>query len=228
MTNQFHRARRPKTKLRLSIAGQPGSGKTYGALQLAFGLGGRVALLDTEYGSGALYAQMGDYDICSLQMPLSPKKYLEAVLEAEASGYNVLIIDSLRHVGPEPGPVLEALMQSRCHIIVTMREPIDVSDICLEEMEYAFTAVLDIDRQHIAGACIDRTGLFDEQSLKLTPAVGRLLLTWLEAGGEESAEGSAKQPARQQTEPAAAGSGREETSTNTLTKAAPTGKKRLF
>ncbi len=63
MAIQFHRAQRKKARLRLAIAGPAGSGKTYSALLIAFGLGGRTAMIDTERGSGELYAHLGDYDV---------------------------------------------------------------------------------------------------------------------------------------------------------------------
>ena len=44
----FRKAERRKAKLRLAITGPAGSGKTYGALQIAQGLGGRIAMIDTE------------------------------------------------------------------------------------------------------------------------------------------------------------------------------------
>jgi Ni2+-binding GTPase involved in maturation of urease and hydrogenase len=47
----FHKAERKKAKLRLAISGPAGSGKTYSALQVAFGIGGRVAMIDTERGA---------------------------------------------------------------------------------------------------------------------------------------------------------------------------------
>jgi len=185
MTIEFHRAQRPKTKLRLAISGPTGSGKTCGALNLAFGLGGRVALIDTE-GAGALYAQTGDYDICALPGPLNPPKYLEALRAAEAAGYNVVIIDSLRHFWPDAGPVLAALLQSRCHLIVTLRNPYEMEPLWQDELNCGCTAVLDLDGQHTAGPIKDLTGLLAGQKLKLTPALGRQLRAWLETGAEES------------------------------------------
>ena len=58
----YRKAERRKAKLRLAITGPAGSGKTYSALLVAFGIGGKIALLDTENGSGDLYS--------SLKMPL--------------------------------------------------------------------------------------------------------------------------------------------------------------
>ncbi|MBR1437567.1 MAG: AAA family ATPase, partial [Synergistaceae bacterium] len=62
----FRKAERKQAKLRLAITGTAGSGKTYGALQLAQGLSGKIAMIDTENGSGDLYSDMCDYDIASM------------------------------------------------------------------------------------------------------------------------------------------------------------------
>ena len=51
----YHNTERWRAKLRLAITGPVGSGKIYGALLVAFGFGGKIALLDTENGSGDLY-----------------------------------------------------------------------------------------------------------------------------------------------------------------------------
>ena len=83
---RFHKAERKKSKLRLAIAGPAGSGKTYSALLVAFGIGGRVAMIDTERGSGELYAHLGDYDVCPITSPFVPEKYIEAIRAAEDAG----------------------------------------------------------------------------------------------------------------------------------------------
>ncbi|MBM7855876.1 hypothetical protein JOC37_002297 [Desulfohalotomaculum tongense] len=107
MAIQFHRAQRKKARLRLAIAGPAGSGKTYSALLIAFGLGGRTAMIDTERGSGELYVHLGDYDVCSLEAPFIPEKYVEAIQAAEGAGYDNIIIDSLSHAWAGPGGVLD-------------------------------------------------------------------------------------------------------------------------
>jgi hypothetical protein len=108
---QFQKAQREQARLRLSLSGVPGAGKTYSALLLAKGLGGRVAFLDTERGSGSLYAGDPDidleYDILQLSEPFTPKRYIEAIKAAEDAGYNVLIIDSLSHAWAGAGGVLD-------------------------------------------------------------------------------------------------------------------------
>lgn len=146
----FRKAERRKAKLRLGLTGPAGSGKTYGALLIAMGLGGKIALIDTENGSGDLYAHLGNYDVCTLDAPYTVQKYLTAIDEAERAGYDVLIIDSLSHawagegglldqqgkiadsgrgnsytawrqVTPWHNKLVEAMLTSKCHIIATMR-----------------------------------------------------------------------------------------------------------
>ena len=105
----FQKAERQQAKLRLALAGPSGSGKTYSALLIAQGLApeGRIALLDTERGSGALYAGLVPYDIATLTPPYSPERYIALIREAEQQGYEVLIIDSLSHAWTGQGGVLD-------------------------------------------------------------------------------------------------------------------------
>ena len=147
----FSKAERRKAKLRLAITGPAGSGKTYGALLVAMGLGGKIALIDTENGSGNLYSSLGEYYVEPLEAPYTVEKYLTAIHGAEQAGFDVLIIDSLSHawageggllerkdkiaeinknvngytawgkVTPLHNKLIEAILSSRCHIIATMR-----------------------------------------------------------------------------------------------------------
>lgn len=103
----FAKAVRKKAKLRLAITGPSGSGKTWGALTIAKGLGGKIACIDTENGSASLYANMADFDVMTLTAPYSPERYIEAIKEAEAAGYDVLIIDSTTHEWSGVGGCLE-------------------------------------------------------------------------------------------------------------------------
>ncbi len=150
MTIQIRRAERRKAKLRLGIAGVSGSGKTMGALKLAHGIGKKICLIDTERGSGDLYASMYDYDIITLAPPYAPKNYIDAIEAAENAGYEVIIIDSLSHAWSDEGGLLDqvdkiaagsnansytawrnvtpqhralvgAMLNSPAHIIATMR-----------------------------------------------------------------------------------------------------------
>lgn len=144
----FHRAQRKKAKLRLAACGPSGSGKTMSALLVAMGIGGSIAMIDTENGSGELYAHVTEYDVCTITPPYTPEKYVQAIHAAEAAGYNVIIIDSLTHawagrgglleevdkrktganhfsawrdVTPMHNNLVEAMLQSSAHIIATMR-----------------------------------------------------------------------------------------------------------
>lgn len=104
----FKKAERKQAKLRLALAGPSGSGKTYSALLLAQGIGGRIAVIDTEHGSASLYADIADFDTVELNAPYSPERYVEAITAAEQAGYNVLIIDSYSHEWTGSGGCLEA------------------------------------------------------------------------------------------------------------------------
>ena len=104
----FKKAERKQAKLRLALAGPSGSGKTYSALLLAMGLGGRIAVIDTEHGSAELYADIADFDVLNLHAPYSPERYVDAITNAEQAGYSVLIIDSYSHEWTGSGGCLEA------------------------------------------------------------------------------------------------------------------------
>jgi hypothetical protein len=103
----FTPAKRQQSKLRFGLIGPSGSGKTYSALLVAQGLGGRIALLDTERGSGSLYADLCAYDVAELTPPFDPARYVKAIQGAAEAGYDVLIIDSLTHAWAGEGGILE-------------------------------------------------------------------------------------------------------------------------
>lgn len=147
----FQKAERKKAKLRLALCGPSGSGKTYSALQLAMGLGGKIALVDTEHHSASLYSDVCEFDVADITAPYSPDKYIAAIDHAAANGYEVLIIDSLSHawageggildikdaaekasrskngyaawreVTPQHNKLVEKILAAPLHVIVTMR-----------------------------------------------------------------------------------------------------------
>lgn len=47
----FKKAERKRIFVKMALCGVSGSGKTYSALLLAQGLGGKIAMIDTENGS---------------------------------------------------------------------------------------------------------------------------------------------------------------------------------
>lgn len=115
---QFTKAVRKKAKLRLALTGPSGSGKTLSALLLAKGIGGTIAVIDTENESVSLYAtpirsdkggmiEPPAFDSLSLTPPYTPERFIEAVKIAHKSGYSTIIIDSITHEWSGSGGCLE-------------------------------------------------------------------------------------------------------------------------
>lgn len=148
---KFVKAQRKQAKLRLAFAGPSGSGKTWGALTVAKGIGGKIAVIDTERGSASLYSDLVPFDTLELNPPYSPERFIAAIHAAEDAGYDVIVIDSMTHEWDGAGGVLElnetiaqskfrgntwaawnemtprhrafvdAILQSSAHVIATMR-----------------------------------------------------------------------------------------------------------
>ena len=106
----IRKAERRRAKLRLAIYGVSGGGKTYSALKLASGLGGKICLIDTERSSGELYAGLPgipEYDILELTPPYTPASYVKAIRAVADAGYENCIIDSLSHAWDGEGGALD-------------------------------------------------------------------------------------------------------------------------
>lgn len=142
----FKKAEREKLWLKILLSGPSGAGKSYSALRLATGLakscGSRIAAVDTENGRIRYYADEFDFDDMQLA-DFSPEKFIEAIDDAVAEGYQVLIIDSssaewkyLNEVHdkmpgnsftnwgklkPRHAAFMDKILESPCHIIVTAR-----------------------------------------------------------------------------------------------------------
>lgn len=141
----FKKASKEQCKLRLALFGVSGGGKTYSALLLAKGLGGKVAVIDTEHRSASKYADRFDFDVCDLPNPTIGNILMTM---KEAQNYDVLIIDSLSHAWeelldevsriakakfggntwsawsegtPKQKKLIEAILDFPGHVIVTMR-----------------------------------------------------------------------------------------------------------
>lgn len=112
----FKPAQKQQSKLRMTIDGPAGSGKTYTALRFAHSItariGGKIAVIDTERGSASKYVGEApdgipwQFDVLELQQ-FSPERYTEAILAAGRAGYAVLVIDSLSHAWEGVGGALE-------------------------------------------------------------------------------------------------------------------------
>jgi len=107
MTISIRKARRSATKVRVLLTSPSGGGKTFGALLLAKGLGGRTVVIDTEEGSSDLYDELHEFDVIDLKPPFTPERYVEAISAAEAAGYEIIIIDSVTHCWSGKGGCLE-------------------------------------------------------------------------------------------------------------------------
>jgi hypothetical protein len=106
---QIRKAKRSAAKARILLTSPSGGGKTYGALLLSKGLGGRTVVIDTEEGSSDLYDSLHEFDVIDLKPPFTPERYIEAISAAEAAGYEVIIVDSVTHCWSGTGGCLELL-----------------------------------------------------------------------------------------------------------------------
>jgi len=106
----LHTASRKNVKIKMALQGPAGSGKTTGALLIAFGLCGdwsKIAVIDTENKSSELYAHFGKFQVLDLSKPFSPERYIEAIQVCEKKGIEVIIIDSISHEWEGIGGILE-------------------------------------------------------------------------------------------------------------------------
>lgn len=151
----FKKAERKNAKLRLAIAGPTGSGKTFTALVLAKGIGGRIAVADTENSSAELYEDLVEFEHANIQPPYTPEKFIEVIKAAENANFDTLILDSITHewsgvggcleivdqlastsfkgnswgawsqVTPRHRKFIDAMLRSSINIIVTMRSKME-------------------------------------------------------------------------------------------------------
>ena len=64
---------------------------------MASGIGGKIAVVDTERSSASLYSHLAEFDALDLDPPYTPERFIEAVRAAEKAGYSVLILNSITH-----------------------------------------------------------------------------------------------------------------------------------
>lgn len=191
---------------------------------------------------------MPEFDVLDLEAPYTPEKYIEAIHAAEAEGYDVLIVDSMTHEWDGQGGCLElidliarakfrgntwsawseltprhrrfvdAMLQSKCHIIATMRsktetvqtendngkkviQKLGMKAIQRDGMDYEFTVVFDLQADgHLATVSKDRTAIFNDP-IVLTSEVGKKIADWLKSAKPEAELKKEEAPA-QTEEPA--------------------------
>jgi hypothetical protein len=190
----FKKATKEKSKLRLALMGPSGSGKTFTALTFATAISDKIAVIDSERGSASKYADLFSFDAVDLDNH-APQTYCKMIQEAEKAGYEVLIIDSLSHawagkdgaleqvdkaakksqsgnsfaawreVTPQHNALVDAMLQSKCHIIATMRtkqeyvleenergkkipKKVGMAPVQREGVEYEFDVICDLNLEH--------------------------------------------------------------------------------
>lgn len=152
MTFQIRKASRKQAKIKIGLAGPSGSGKTYSALQLAYGLVGswdKIALIDTENGSGDLYSHFGEYSVVPFTPPYSPERFMEAIDACMQAGAEVIVMDSISpewdgkggildiadkmggdfknwaKITPRHRAFLDKILNTDCHFVCTLRKKTD-------------------------------------------------------------------------------------------------------
>ena len=224
---KLQQATRQQARIRLGIQGPSGSGKTLGALQVAYGLCAdwtKIGVIDTEYGSASLYSHLGPFNVLSLSAPYGPDRFRDALHICEQAGMEVIIMDSISHewdgnggildihnsmtgnsftnwgrVTPLHAAFVQAILQSPCHIIVTIRskqdyvltdkngkmvpEKVGLKGIQRDGIEYELTTLFEVDIKHNVTTTKDRTSVFaGKPEFKLTPLIGQQLLDWCNQG----------------------------------------------
>lgn len=189
----------------------------------------KVAIIDTENGSADLYSHLGDFNVLQLTAPYHPEKYIDAIRECEQAGMEVIIIDSITHewsgvggclelqqiaterqrikntytawkeVTPRHQKFIDAILQSNCHIITTVRSKTDylqvdhegkksiqkvgMAQVTRDGFEYELTVSLELDVNHYAVTSKDRTCLFEgKPSFIPSEKTGEMLKEWCESG----------------------------------------------
>lgn len=225
---QLKQAQRHQVKLRLGLSGASGFGKSYSALLLAYGITNdwsKIAIIDTENNSASLYSHLGGYNVLSLNEPYSPERYIEAIKTCEMAAMEVIIIDSITHewngkggclqiheelggtfqmwakVTPRHQAFIDAILESKAHIITTVRRKMDYSldvssngktkvvkhgtkEVTREGFEYELTVNFElINDNHLVCASKDRTGLFmNKPEFVINSATGKKLMEWCNQG----------------------------------------------
>ena len=171
--------------------------------------------------------KIGEYFTIPMGPPFEASKYIDSIHAAEQSGMEVIIVDSLSHawagsggaldkqgkiaartgnsytawrdVTPEHNKLVDAILQSTCHVIFCMRAKQEYTQtkdangktvvknmgmgfVMREGVEYEAGICFLLDQDHIANATKDRTGLFDGKYFTITPETGKEIYQWLSSG----------------------------------------------
>lgn len=203
--------------------------------------GGKIAVIDTERGSASLYSDKFSFDVAELNS-FAPKQYIDLIGMAEEAGYAVIVIDSLSHawegeggvldmhdaavkrqrtensftawkdVTPEHRKLVDAMLQSKCHIIATMRSKMEyvqdkdsngrtsirkvgMAPVQRQGMEYEFTIVGDLDIEHTLVISKSRmSGIADEVVKRPDGKWFKRIADWLETGEAQQVQAADPKP----------------------------------
>ena len=142
---QLRPALRKVAKLKIGFSAVSGAGKTMSSIKVAYGLTGdykKIGLVDTEAGSGDLYAHLGEYNVLTLS-EFSPEKYIQSIIACEQAGMEVCILDGITPewdfllgvhskmsgnsftnwgvITPRHDAFINKILNSTCHIFTTVR-----------------------------------------------------------------------------------------------------------
>jgi hypothetical protein len=164
--------------------------------------------------------KVGAYQVLTMEPPYEAGKYIAAIKLAEQAGIEVLIVDSITHawagqggfldkqgaiadktgnsfaawrkITPEYNLLVDTILQSPLHIILTMRSKTEYSveggrvhklgmaPIIRDGFEYELSIALDLGQNHQVTVSKDRTGLFDGKVFIPSVDTGKTIKTWLE------------------------------------------------
>lgn len=185
------------------------------------GENGGLALYQGQAPDGVKF----DFDLLEMKSNFSPSEYTAAIQEAGAAGYDVLVIDSLSHawageggaleikdrvggndfaawrqVTPMHNRMIDAILQSPCHVIATLRSkteyvleanekgrmvPVKVGMAPIQRagMEYEFTIYGSIDRAHVLTVSKSRCPAVQDAIVSKPGASFMVpVIRWLETG----------------------------------------------
>lgn len=229
-TLAFKKAVKTQEKLRLALDGPPGGGKTFTALTVGTYLAaredGRIAVVDSERSSAKKYAHEFDFDHLTLP-DFDPQTYTEAIRAAIAGGYAVIIIDSLSHawegtldlkdkvtkrsqtkdsfgawreVTPIHSELVDTMLRSPAHVIVTMRtkmafdyekdengklqvKKLGLKPVQRDGVDYEFDVVGDLDQENTLVVSKTRCSDLRGQVIRYPgEAFAETLWKWLQDG----------------------------------------------
>lgn len=194
----------------------------------------KIALMDSENHSSEKYADLFAFDVLGLEGSYHPKRYVEGIRAAEGAGYEYLIIDSLSHawigkdggldlhdqaearqkvknsftawaeVTPEHRALVNALVQCKCHLIVTLRSKVEyvmetvngksvprkvgTAPLMRDGLEYEFDVVGDMDDSNTLVITKSRCRPLARQIIPQPGGeLAATLLAWLTDGAPEEA-----------------------------------------